>query len=162
MDRVFDGDAPIVIGLVDVQDPGNAGSVIRCADALAAAGVLALGASADPGGWKALRGAMGSTFRVPVARGEVDAAIALARARGRVIAAATPRGGIPLGAEAFTRPMLLLLGNEGGGLPARYLGGVDLAITVPMRAGVESLNLAVTAALVLWESTRAARGPLPR
>lgn len=151
---LFHERAPFVVGLLGVQDPGNVGSVIRSADALGATGVLTLEGSADPSGWKALRGAMGSTFRVPVAKGLLDLAVTDARAHGVRIIATVAEGGIPLDAADLQHPFLLLLGNEGAGLDRAIVRMSDLALTVPMRPGVSSLNVAVTAGLVLWESYR--------
>ena len=86
--------AGLVIAPVGVQDPGNVGAIIRTADAGSAAGVLVADGSADPFGWRALRGAMGSTFRVPVVDvGPAGAAIDAARAHGAAVLAAVPRGG---------------------------------------------------------------------
>ena len=144
----------LVLALVDVQDPGNVGNVIRSADALGAAAVLTLGATADPGGWKALRGAMGSTFQLPVGRGETHAAIDLLHERGWDTMVTTPAGGVPLHAQAFDRPTAVLLGNEGSGLPADVTARARGRLTIPMREGVESLNVATTAALVAYEAHR--------
>ena len=144
----------MTIGLVDVQDPGNVGAVVRSADALGGSGVLALDRTAHPGGWKALRGSMGSAFRLPVARGGGADAMAAARRSGlRVIATVADRA-TPLASVDFSLPTLLLLGNEGAGLDAAMTAGADERVTVPMRAGVDSLNVAVTAALVLYEARR--------
>jgi len=143
-----------VLALVDVQDPGNVGAVIRAADALGATGVLALGRTADPGGWKALRGAMGSTFRVAVGRGELADVLEEAR-RLRVRVVATTAGtGTALNDARLRAPVLVLLGNEGAGLPPDVADAADLSVTIPMRPGVNSLNVAVTAALVLYEMQR--------
>ena len=89
--------APLVVVAVDVQDPGNVGAIVRVAEAGGATGVIAAGASADPFGWKALRGSMGSALRLPVVRA-TDTADALADARrhGCRIVATVPRGGRPL------------------------------------------------------------------
>lgn len=144
----------LALGLIDVQDPGNVGAVIRAADALGATGVLALDGTADPAGWKALRGAMGSTFRVAVARGDAAAALAEARARGVRVAATVAGAGTALPTADLRGPLLVLLGNEGAGLPADLVSGADARMTIPMRPGVNSLNVAVTAALVLWEARR--------
>jgi TrmH family RNA methyltransferase len=150
-----------LLGLVDVQDPGNLGSAIRAADALGGGGVLALDACADPGGWKALRGAMGSTFRVPVARGPSADALAAASARGMTIVATNPAAGVSLDDVEWPDASLVLLGNEGAGLPADLLGRADLLVRVPMRPGIDSLNVAVAAALILDAARRgrAARSP---
>lgn len=153
----FEPAPALVLGLVDVQDPGNVGAVVRSADALGATGVATLDRTAHPGGWKALRGAMGSTFRVPVARGDAASAIQTARAAGLRIAVTTVENATPLERIDFTRPLLVLLGNEGAGLPAEIVDGADDRLSVPMRAGVDSLNVAVTAALVLYEAARQRR-----
>jgi TrmH family RNA methyltransferase len=144
-----DSDADVV-ALAGVQDPGNVGSVIRSADAFGAAAVLALDGSADPGNWKALRGAMGSTFRVPVARATGEEALAWARRAGRRVAAAVPRGGVPPDDAALDGPLVLLLGREGAGLDEALVRGADVHVTIPMRAAVDSLNVGVTAAILLW------------
>ena len=153
---VFDATPPFVLGLVDVQDPGNLGSVIRAADALEAGGVIALDRSADPGGWKSLRGAMGSTFRLAVGRGSSRAAVGEARRRGWRIAAAAPRER-SIETIDLTGPWLVLLGNEGAGLPDEARATADVQLSIPMRAGVESLNVAVTAALIAAEARRQRR-----
>jgi TrmH family RNA methyltransferase len=153
LDQVLELPGP-VIGLVDVQDPGNLGSVIRSADALEAAGVLALGDSADPGGWKALRGAMGSTFRVRVSRATFAEAAEAARRAGRRVIATVAGAGVPLEAVDLDAPALILLGNEGTGLSRDVVAAADERLTVPMRESVNSLNVATTSALVLWEARR--------
>ncbi|MEZ5320144.1 MAG: RNA methyltransferase [Vicinamibacterales bacterium] len=145
----------LIVGLVDVQDPGNLGAVIRSAHALGAAGVVALDATADPGGWRALRGAMGSTFHLPVARGGRTEALALAARAGAAVTATAIAGGTPLAGHAFGARTLLLLGHEGAGLPPDVLAAASGRLTIPMRPGVDSLNVAVTASLVLYEATRA-------
>jgi TrmH family RNA methyltransferase len=160
---VLTADAP-VIGLVGVQDPGNVGSVIRSADALGAGGVLLLDGSADPGSWKCLRGAMGSTFRIPVARGSTADVIPLAKARQRPVVAAIATGGTPLESLALGDSAVVLLGSEGTGLDETVATTADQAMTITMRAGMDSLNVSVTAALVLWEAHRqrqAARSARP-
>lgn len=153
LNRVLNG-AGIVVAPVDVQDPGNVGAVVRSAHALGAEGVLALGATADPAGWKAIRGAMGSTFSVPVGRAPLSEALRLSRERGYRIAATVAAGGDPLDAAAIDGPLLVLLGNEGAGLSSDLRTRADLVVSIPMRPGVESLNVGVTAALVLWEAWR--------
>ena len=154
LDGALDGHQWPAIGLVDVQDPGNVGAVIRSADAFGGAPVLALGRTAHPGGWKALRGAMGSSFRVPVSRGPADDAFRLARSKRVRIAATVPAGGTPLAKVDWRTPTLVLLGHEGIGLPPEVVASADLRLTVPMRARVDSLNVAATAAVILYEARR--------
>ena len=149
----------IVLGAAGVQDPGNLGAIIRAADAAGAGGVLVTDGSADPFGWKALRGAMGSTFRLPVVdAGAPAAAIAAARAHGAGVLAAAPRGGVPLHECDLLGSWFVLIGGEGGGLPGGTSELADARVTVPMRPGVESLNAAVAAALVAYEARRQRAG----
>ena len=150
--RLFSPPPALVVGLVDVQDPGNVGGIIRTADALGATGVVAIGQSADPGGWKAIRGSMGSLFRLPTAKSSLEALREVAREARVQVVATTPRGGVAPHQAALDRPTLLLLGREGGGLPGDVAAQADRLISIPMRAGVESLNVGVAAALLLDEA----------
>jgi TrmH family RNA methyltransferase len=142
------------LGLLGVQDPGNVGSAIRAADALGATGVLALDGTADPRGWKTLRGSMGSVFHLSVGRGTLPEALAEAKHAGLSVVAAVADGGAPLPELDLRGPALLLVGSEGAGLPAEVQQHADARVTIPMRRGVESLNVAVTAALLLFETRR--------
>jgi len=150
-------DAPprLVLMLSGVQDPGNVGATVRAADAAGASGIVVCERTADPFGWKALRGAMGSTFRVPIAdRCTVAGALAAAHASGLAVIAAVPRDGRPVYDVDLRGPTAVLVGGEGGGLSPDVVRGCDAQVSVPMRAPVESLNVAVAAALVLYEAYR--------
>jgi len=147
----------LAVGVVDVQDPGNAGAIVRCADGLDATGVAMLGATADPGSWKSLRGAMGSTFRLPVARGPVDVVLAQARAAGvRIVATAArdAEGAVEAREADLTGPVFILLGNEGAGLSPELQQNADTRVYIDMRAGLDSFNVSVTAGLLLYEARR--------
>ena len=154
IERIFAGSPSLAIGLVDVQDPGNVGGVIRSADALGATGVAALDSTADPAGWKAMRGAMGSAFRIPVAHDSVESAIQAATKSGARTIATVATGGSALDEVELREPAFVLLGNEGAGLPGDLVRRADVRVHVPMRRGVSSLNVGVTAALVLYEARR--------
>jgi TrmH family RNA methyltransferase len=145
----------LVLLLADVQDPGNLGAMIRTAEAAGATGVVACGTSADPFGWKALRGAMGSSFRVPVAseRSTGDA-VRAARGRRLRVLSTGPRGGRSLFEVDLTAPCAIVLGSEGSGVPSDVAALADEHVAIPMRAPVESLNVAVSAALILYEAYR--------
>jgi TrmH family RNA methyltransferase len=157
-DRVY-GSTPLVLIGCDLQDPGNLGAIVRVAEAGGASGVVAAGACADPFSWKALRGSMGSALRLPIAvTDQVPQAVADARRHQCRIVAATPRGGRSLFDTDLTPPLAVLLGGEGPGLPQALLDTVDHRITIPMRAPVESLNAAVTAALIVYEARRQDQG----
>ncbi len=153
LETVLAGTVPLVVALVGVQDPGNTGAVIRTVEAGGATGVVTVG-GADPLGWKALRGAMGSTLRVPVTRAsDVATLAAAARSRGLRTLAAVPRGATPITEADLTHPSLLYFGGEGG-FDLDGLGGVEERISIPMRPPVDSLNLAVASALVVYEAAR--------
>jgi len=154
-DRMYETADPLVIVAIDVQDPGNLGAIVRVAEASGASGVVAAGASANPFGWRALRGSMGSALRLPVATGrEVIAAISHARGHGCRIAAAVPRDGQSIFQVDYSGAMAVLIGGEGSGLAADVAAGADDQITIPMQPPVESLNAAVTAALIVYEAFR--------
>ncbi len=145
----------LVMAAVHVQDPGNVGAIIRAADAGGAMGVVVTSDSADPHGWRALRGAMGSTFRVPVAScDDVPELVHQARDCGAAVVAAVPRGGVSLESADLARPTLVLIGTEGGGLDRALDEGADLRVSIPMRRRVDSLNVAVAAALIVYEARR--------
>jgi TrmH family RNA methyltransferase len=148
--------APQLLLLLDhVQDPGNVGAIIRAAEACGATAVIAGPGTADPFGWKALRGSMGSAFRLPVATTrDLDAATDAARAAGLRIFAAVPRGGTLLARAGLARPSAILLGGEGPGLREEVRSAADETVTIPMQRPVESLNVATAAALILYEASR--------
>jgi TrmH family RNA methyltransferase len=158
---LFAASPALVIGLVDVQDPGNTGSVIRSADALGATGVAGLDRTADPSGWRALRGAMGSTFHLPIARASTAEALQEAKRAGVLVAATVAADGHPVETADLRPPLLVMLGNEGAGLGANVMAQADLRLMVSMRPGVDSLNVAVSAALILYEARRQRRPATP-
>lgn len=150
----------MVLMLDEVQDPGNVGAIVRAAEACGATGVITGHGTADPMGWKALRGSMGSVFRLPVAvRQPLPEAVGVARAMGVEIVAAVPRGGVLLPDCDLRRPVAVLLGGEGGGLPDALVALASTRLTIPMRPPVESLNVATAAALIAYEAQRQRGGP---
>ncbi len=146
---------PMVVIACDVQDPGNVGAIIRVAEAAGASGVVTTGGTADPFGWKALRGSMGSALRLPLHRVHDPAAAVLeARGRGCRVIATVPRDGRSVFEIGLHGPTAVLIGGEGPGLTDATVHAADERVTIPMRPPVESLNAAVTAALVLYEAVR--------
>lgn len=155
LDEVLARPPQLVLVIADVQDPGNVGAIIRAAEACGATGVVASRGTADPFGWKALRGSMGSAFRVPIAvRTELPDALAAARTRSLRVRATVPRGGTPLPSCQLSEPSLIVFGGEGPGLPADVVADADERITIPMHPPVESMNVATAAAIVLYEAMR--------
>jgi TrmH family RNA methyltransferase len=155
LDTVLERAPQLLVVLHEVQDPGNVGALIRAAEACGATGLIAGARTADPFGWKALRGAMGSAFRLPIASGisrpEYRAALTEA---GVSLVATVPRAGTPLPSVDLKRPVAVLLGGEGAGLPADLVQTADVRLTIPMVPEVESLNVAVSAAIILYEAAR--------
>lgn len=149
------GPVPLVVVACGVQDAGNVGAIVRVADACGATGVVCGGGCADPFGWKALRGSMGSGLRLPVARPpDMQAVFARMGRRGLALVAATGAGGVPPHEVDWTRSTALLVGNEGAGLSDAVLGLAGTRVAIPMRPGVESLNVAVAAGILLYEASR--------
>jgi RNA methyltransferase, TrmH family len=145
----------LVIVAVDIQDPGNAGAIVRSAEAGGATGVVFGGASADVWSWKALRAAMGSTFRLPIVQQhDAGAALASLRRAGVQLLAAVPGGGMPIYDAELRPPTALLVGGEGAGLSIDLIGASDDRVSIPMEASIESLNAAVAAALLVYEARR--------
>jgi TrmH family RNA methyltransferase len=155
LDDVLRPAPALVLVTIAVQDPGNLGAIVRVADAAGATGVVATGHGADPFGWKALRGAMGSAFRLPVVS-ETDAAASLRTLRhaGVRVLATSAGHATPLNAADLRGPVAIVLGNEGAGVPPEILAAADERIAIPMRAGVESLNVATAAAVMAYEVRR--------
>lgn len=145
----------LVLLLVGLQDPGNVGAIIRTAAASGATGVATIEGTASPFGWKALRGAMGGTFRIPVStRGSLLDAITTARGANVQLLAAVPRGGTPLPEVDFCGPTAVIFGGEGAGISETVVAAADRTVTIPMRRPVESLNVSTAAAVILYEASR--------
>lgn len=158
LDAVLGRAPQLLVLAVDVQDPGNVGAIARSAEAAAATGLLLAGGSADPFGWKALRGSMGSLLRLPVAASlPWQEAVAAVRAAGVRIAAALPRGGRSLYDLDLRGPVAFLVGAEGPGLPPAAAAAADEEVSIPMAPPVESLNVSIAAALLLFEAARQRR-----
>ena len=128
---------------------------MRVADAASAAGVLVVG-GADPFSPKALRASAGSAFRVPLAEvTDCEALLALLAATGRKLLVAVHHGGESCFTADLSGRAALAFGGEGAGLAPTLVVAAALRISVPMKAGVESLNLVAAAAVILFEATRA-------
>jgi RNA methyltransferase, TrmH family len=155
--------APTLVALLaNVRDPGNAGTVLRAADAAGADAVIFADASVDVYNGKCVRASAGSLFHLPVVAGaRLSAATAALRAAGLRILAADGRGASTLDAPAtrstLAGPTAWLFGNEAWGLPDDLLGLADESVAVPIYGRAESLNLATAAAVCLYASAQAQR-----
>jgi TrmH family RNA methyltransferase len=144
----------------DVRDPGNAGTVIRCADAAGADAVVLAGHSVDPYNQKTVRASVGSLFHLPVAlEADPAAAVRTARASGLQVLAADGSGELDLDDtdELLGARTAWLFGNEAWGLPPGLAALADHRVRIPIHGRAESLNLSTAAALCLYASARAHR-----
>lgn len=149
--------ARLVVIAADVRDPGNAGTVIRCADAAGADAVILAGDAVDLYNPKTIRASVGSVFHLPIAL-ERDplAAVRAAQAAGLGVLAADMDGRDLFGAdELLAKPTAWLMGNEAWGLPDPLRDAADEVVSIPIYGGAESLNLATAAAVCLYASARA-------
>jgi len=162
LDAVLQQRPRLLAVCADVRDPGNAGTVIRCADAAGAGGVLLTGSSVDPYNGKAVRASVGSLFHLPIAVAPDTAAVVSAlQAAGVTVLAADGAGEVDLDdAEddgLLARTTAWLFGNEAWGLPDALAALADHRVRIPIHGRAESLNLATAAAVCLYASARAQR-----
>jgi len=159
------GDRDVALVIDGVQDPGNVGTLIRTAHALGAAGTVVLRGSADVLSPKALRAAMGATFRHPVVALDDAAFIAWARKRGLTLWAAAADamplhravqepGGGRREAGGVVGPVGVIVGNEGAGIRPHLNAVSTRRVAIPLAQGAESLNVAVAAGILLYEVLR--------
>jgi len=170
-DRAVTAGSALVAVLVDVADPGNAGTVLRTADAAGADAVLFAGDSVDPHNGKCVRASTGSLFHLPVARCGIATALTACRDANLSITATTGAAGRDLNEVAdLTRPRAWLFGSEAHGLAADLVASAEECVRVPIYGHAESLNLGTAAAVCLYAAamtTRSgcpaedSRGPLP-
>jgi TrmH family RNA methyltransferase len=159
--------ATLVAVLIDVRDPGNAGAVIRVADAAGADAVVFAdgpdGGSVDPHGGKCVRASAGSVFHLPIGLGSVEETLSALRTAGLQLLAADGTSPVAIDlddadADAIVgAPSAWIFGNEAHGVPAEVLAAVDRVVRVPIRGRAESLNLATAAAVCLYAGARQQR-----
>jgi TrmH family RNA methyltransferase len=151
-------EADCVAVLHAVRDPGNAGTILRSADASGADAVVFSSDSVDPYNPKAVRASAGSLFHMPVVRGiETEVAVAALRARGMRVLAMDASGEADLYEIELTDPIAFLFGNEAWGLPAEVAALADQTVRVPILGRAESLNLAAAATVCLFDRARRRR-----
>ncbi|MGL4831790.1 MAG: TrmH family RNA methyltransferase [Propionibacteriaceae bacterium] len=149
------GDPRLVVICAQVRDPGNAGTVIRCADAFGADAVILTNDSVELGNPKLVRASVGSVFHLPIVTGvDLAEAVEYCRERGLRICAADG-GGQLLTEVDLSAPTAWLMGNEAWGLPAEHKALADDVVGVPMWGQAESLNLATAAAVCLYTTAAA-------
>jgi RNA methyltransferase, TrmH family len=144
-------DASVWVGLEGVRDPGNLGTIIRTVEAVGAHGVVLIGACCDPYSREAVRATMGSIFKVPLVRCTQDELLAAVAHWPGEVAGAHLTAREDFRAALYRRPTLLLMGSEGPGLSPRLTQACSRLVKIPMAGSLDSLNLAVATALMLYE-----------
>jgi TrmH family RNA methyltransferase len=157
---VLAGSPKLVAVAVEISEPGNAGTLIRIADAMGVDAVVLAGHSVDPYNGKCLRASAGSIFSIPVVS-ESDAgnAVASLRDAGLQVLAATVDGEVSLDDADVAAPTAWLFGPEAHGLPSELAATATHRVHIPMPGNAESLNVASAAAICLYQSSRALRRP---
>ncbi len=149
------GRAALVVVLAGVQDPGNLGAILRSAEAFGATGAVSLPGTVSAWNPKAVRASAGSVFRMPVIAASEQNCLEHLREAGVRILAATARGAAaPADRLEMTKPVAVIIGNEGSGVAHDLAAKADANVTIPCPGPVESLNAAVAASVLLYEASR--------
>lgn len=156
LDDVLASAPRLVAVAVETSEPGNAGTLIRLADAMGADAVILAGNSVDPYNGKCLRSSAGSIFALPVVQApDTYELLAGLRSAGLQVLATTLDGETPLPTADLTKPTAWLFGSEAHGLAADVAAAADARVRIPMRGSAESLNVAAAASICLYESAQA-------
>ncbi len=143
-----------VVALAGLQDPGNLGTILRSAEAFGATGVLLGEGTVSALNAKVIRASAGSVFRLPVLPADLAAVLPTLRERGSRLLATSSHKGIPLPEANLSGPTVILVGNEGAGIPRELTPFVDETVAIPHSPHVESLNAGIAASIILYEVAR--------
>ena len=147
--------SPLILVLEDLQDPGNAGTILRTAEAAGVDGVFLTAAAVDIYNPKTIRSTMGSVYRVPHAVvDDMEALLAAFREKGIVTYAAALDGSVSYLEPDYTGGTAFFIGNESRGLSDRLQAACDCPIRIPMKGQIESLNAAMAAGILMYEAAR--------
>jgi len=150
---------PLLLGIAGIQDPGNLGTIIRSAEAFNARAVLLGEKTVSHFNPKAIRASAGSVFREPLVRVKLAESIPLLKQHGVRILATSSHKGQPLHECNFAGAAMIVIGNEGTGVPQELLALADERITIEHSARVESLNAGIAASILLYEAARQRQKP---
>ncbi len=146
----------LFVGLYEVGNPGNLGTILRTLDAVGGGGLLTIGDSTDPYHPTAVKASMGTIFTIPLVRlADPNQALNWARSQGVTVIGTSERADHAHWDGPPSLPCMILLGSEGRGLPAELLDACDVQVRIPMEGTAGSLNLAVAAGIMLYETRRA-------
>jgi TrmH family RNA methyltransferase len=144
----------LLVGVAGIQDPGNLGTIIRSAEAFGARAVLLGEKTVSPFNPKTVRGSAGSLFREPLLRVKLIESITALKQNGLRVLATSSHKGKPLHEADFTGAAMIVVGNEGAGVPQEILSMADELVTIPHSPRVESLNAGIAASILLYEAAR--------
>lgn len=144
----------LMVGVAGIQNPGNLGTIIRSAEAFGARAVLLGEKTVSHFNSKSVRGSAGSLFRQPLIRVKLGESIALLKQKGVRVLASSSHKGKPLHEANFTGAAMIIVGNEGAGVPQEILSLADELVTIPHSPRVESLNAGIAASILLYEAAR--------
>jgi TrmH family RNA methyltransferase len=154
-DELFAHGSKLFVIAHQLQDPGNLGTIIRTAEAVAAAGIALTPNTVDPYSAKAIRASMGSILRLPVVSvGEIEAFVKRCKKTGFQTVATVVTGEKSHFEIDLTKPTAVILGQEGAGLPQHIMSAVDIRVRIPMSETIDSLNVATSSAVILYEALR--------
>ncbi|PLX38135.1 MAG: RNA methyltransferase [Hyphomicrobiales bacterium] len=146
--------ATVWVALENIKDPGNLGTVIRTVDSVGASGVILIGDTVDPFSIETVRATMGSIFAVPVVKASVEEFLAWKDTFPGPVIGTHLAGAVDYRTIDYPEPMILLMGNEQSGLPQRIADSCDRLVKIPMAGRADSLNLAVSTGIMLYEARR--------
>ena len=145
---------PLLLVLAGVQDPGNLGTILRSAEAFKSTGVVSLPGTVNEWNPKVVRSSAGSIFRLPLVHATPDECFTMLREAGARVLTTSVSNATPIHETNLTGPVVFLIGNEGAGVPPDIAQQADSSVTIPCPGPVESLNAAVAASVLLYETSR--------
>lgn len=145
---------PFLVVVEGAEKPGNVGAILRTADAAGVDGLILCAGGTDLHNPNVIRASLGTRFTVPVAEAPTEEVIAWLKRRGIPTAAATPNAATIYTSADLSGPMAIVTGSETQGLSAEWLAAADVTVTIPMYGVADSLNLATSTALLLYEVVR--------
>ncbi len=155
LDAISPGTGDTWVALDRVRDPGNLGTIVRTADAVGAAGIILVGDCVDPFSPETVRATMGSVFSIPIARSNRNAFIEWSKMQNAMFVGTHLSGSVDYRAVDYTKqPVVLLMGNEQQGLDDELTGICDPLVRIPQAGKADSLNLAVSTGVMLYEIRR--------
>jgi len=144
----------LLVVAAGLQDPGNLGTIARAGEAFGATGLIIAENTVSAWNWKVVRASAGSLFRLPSAKANLSEAIVELKRRGVAVLATSSHKGNSITETDLTKPIALMIGNEGSGVAKDILAQADEVVVIPHSAKVESLNAGIAASIVLYEASR--------